>query len=386
MTKRALIVLIGVFVISRGYLFWATDSTLIRTASGDVALYETWAEAVLDDGRAPYSEVDIEYPPGSLPFVFGPEVVGTDYRAGFAALMLTIDLLGAVGLYVISRRTGDPTGLWVWTLGVFLLGPITYMRLDLVPAVATIWGIEALHRGASATAGGWWGLAVAAKLYPAALLPAIALTARRAGRFVLGLAALLAAVMVPFAVSFGDLWNDVVGYHWGRGLQLESSWAAVLQIAGHFGHDVALRGASGGIEITSAVAPALKTAGLVISMLVLAAGTVAIVRAEDEDRHAGLYGLAALLIGVGTVLSPQFILWLLALGAAAVCVAPPNYRTPILAVLPIAFATQLIFPAMWISLRSGAIAPLLLLVARNGALIAVGVWVLTKVRKGAQVT
>lgn len=379
MNKRALILLICAFVLTRGYGAWATGSTMAVTASGDMRLYESWADAVIEDGRGPYSEVDIEYPPGSLPFVLAPRAATEDYRAGFVGLMVIVDALGLAGSILMARRTGSLTGTWIWVWGVFFLGPVIYMRLDLVPAAATIWAIEASTRDSERLAGAWWGFATVAKLYPLVLLPAVVFCSRRP-KWLLAIATATAALfIVPFTGSIGDLWSDVAGYHFDRGFEVESTWAVLLLAAGHAGHDTVLQFAHKAIEATSPIAGQMKLVALTVSILAAALGTLAIVRGDRRHLYAGLYGLMALVLGVGTVLSPQFIVWLVALAAAAGCMIDRTFRMPLLIVLPIAFATQMVFPVMWLSLTSGAVAPLLLVAARNLALISVGIWTLMKV-------
>ena len=57
-----------------------------------------------------------------------------------------------------------------------------------------------------------------------------------------------------------------------------------------------------------------------------------------------MYATMSLAIGLGTVFSPQFVLWTLALGAGALCARGSRIRGPALMLLPIAALTQVVFP------------------------------------------
>ena len=382
MNRRALVLVICAFLLTRGFLLWQTGTPLYESASNpDIPTYERWAEETTSLGQDAYRDVDIEYPPGALPVILAPSVSG-DYRTAFIFLMFFVDVAGLVALLVMARRTGTFTGASAWIGGALLLGPIAYLRLDMVPAVITIWALEATQRGSWKRAGWWWILAVFTKLYALVLLPAALLRSKQPKALLVGVAGAGATFLILVAFNHPlDMLHDVFGYHAGRGLQLESTWATALQAAGHLGHDVDLRVAGGAIEVTSAWASTLKVVGLACSVLTVAWGTLAIKRADARDLNAGLYGLLALVLGVGTVLSPQFLLWLIALAAAALCFPHDRFRTALLAVLPLAFLTQLVYPSMYEGLKDGDLFPLLVLGLRNLGLIAVGGWVLLSLRR-----
>jgi hypothetical protein len=378
MNRRALVLVICAFLLTRGFMLLQLDSNLYRSASSpDVPTYERWTEEIEGLQNAPYRDVDIEYPPGVLPIVLAPSYFPGDYRSAFIGLMFLIDAAGLFALLRIARRTGCLHGAFAWTFGLLLLGPVAYLRLDLAPAVATIWAIEAPDRESWRNAGSWWGFAIMAKLYPLLLLPAVALKSSKPSRLLLAAAATIGIFLLSVPSSLGYIWNDVVGYHAGRGLQIESTWATVLRIADH----VPLRATGGAIEVASAWAPTLKVVGLVLSVLTFAWGTLVIKRAALKDLHAGLYGMLALILGVGTVLSPQFLIWLLALAAAALAFHNERFKRPLFAVLPIVFLTQLVYPTMYEGLKQGDFLPLMVIGARNLGLIGVGVWVLLTLRR-----
>jgi hypothetical protein len=348
---------------------------------GDVQIYEGWANQIIDEGRAPYSEVAIEYPPAVIPVALAPKVGPDDsYRLLFVLLMLAIDAAGLAGLIALARRRGSMLGPWLWVAGVVLVGPILYLRLDLIPAVATIWAFERISAGSPGAAGGWLGLGVAAKIYPGLLLPIVALSARRKLAVVAGAVVVVLAVAAPFVRSLEPLFSNVLGYHADRGLQIESTWGSSLLLAGHFGYDAAIEYTFGAFHVASALSPGLNNVADVLSLLALAAGVAfAIKAAPREDDSAGAeisFATLASILAVGTVFSPQFMVWLLALAAVVACSNGSALSVPAVALLPLCALTQLIYPFNYDALifrEDGELITQLLILARNAGVLAIGV-------------
>jgi hypothetical protein len=356
------------------------------TATGDVRIYERWATEISRDDRAAYGEVRIEYPPGSLPFILAP-LAGTDgdeYRPRFVALMVLVDAAGLVGLMVIGRRAGSWWGPWAWTLLVPLLGPVAYLRLDLVPAVATIWALERAHAGGWWGVGGFLGFGALAKVYPGLLLPA-AVVSRGGWRWrpLVAAAAVVVVGVLPYAGSVNGLWESVVGYHSERGVQVESTWGAVLLIAGHLDRPAEVVFDHGAFHLAGSGGSALKTVSLALSVAVVVAGAALARKRVEAGSSTQLVtvmtGTLALLLVVGTVFSPQFMLWLSALAAVAACLAGPAFRVPLGLIAIANLLSQMLFPFRYAALLANDTGPLALLVVRNALVAAVGLVALAKV-------
>ncbi|HYZ46780.1 MAG TPA: hypothetical protein VE712_03870, partial [Actinomycetota bacterium] len=136
------LLLIGcAFVATRAPLAWLADHPGAygppdTKVTGDVELYDHWADALTAGGASAYSEIRIEYPPGSLPFVVAPKLwqeAGGDYRVGLIALMLLMDAAGLAGALFCSRGGGRLLGAWLWLVAIPALGPLSLLRLDLIP-------------------------------------------------------------------------------------------------------------------------------------------------------------------------------------------------------------------------------------------------------------
>lgn len=387
MSRRTVIALVAVFVVTRalgGFLadhpehYGPPDSKV----TGDPGSYEFWASQILTSHLNPYSEVGIEYPPGSLPFIVaaGIEKPADDsYRTRFVLSMIGVDLVGFLVLLLLARRWGSALGPWVWVAVVPLLGPIAYNRLDLVPAVATILAVERLSARSWFGTGGWLGYGLVAKIYPAMFLP-IAFAATRRKQLVTGALVVIVLFLVPYLGFLDGVYDNVIGYHTDRGIQIESLWGFVLLLASKFGHAIGINFSFGALHVASTVDSLLKVLAQLLSLGFVGAG----VWLAHRARRAGRDGLEAETAGimfmtmagtmaVGSVFSPQFVLWLGALAAVVLCDRRTALRVPALAVLPAALMTQLVYPFFYGRLVAVDTAALVLLASRNFLVLFVAV-------------
>lgn len=345
--------------------------------AGDPGFYQSWARQIMRADLAPYAEVRIEYPPGILPFITLPQVGlpddGTGYAARFATLMLLLDLVAVQRLLVLGRRRGSMWGPWLWLVLVPLLGPISYMRLDMIPAVATVLALERADAGRWGTAGGMLSYAALAKLYPLLLMPIVWLRAPDKRRFISGALVVAVLGLIGFSGSLDDLARSVLGYHAERGIQLESSWATGLLVAGKLGYPIVVEYTFGALHVASVISPLLKDLSNFVSVIVVLLGLFVARSHVATGDVRGLTGvmLATLLglLAVGSVFSPQFMLWVFALGAVVLCYPGKAFQVPALALVPAALMSQLIYPFFYISLLLNDSRIVGLLAARN-ALVA----------------
>ena len=354
----------------------------ISDPTGDVRLYSEWGELIVGEGFAPYREIDIEYPPGSLPFVIVPALLGQGEFSptAFVVLLMVLDLVAFVTLLMLARRTGSYRGALTWLVLPPLLGVVLYARLDLVPAFATLLALERAHAGRWFAGGVWFGLGAAAKLFPALLIPLAFLAAgqRRLG-LLGGVAVGVAAAWVPFAADTGEMLEDVLGYHSARGIHLESLWGSLLNLQRIDGGPVELVFEYGAFHITGPGAPTMLRWTTAISLAVVAACVlVALLRwlrwpgLARAELPLAATTMLALLLGTGRVFSPQFVVWLLAAAAVLFAVMPrvALWAGPLLAVIVLLTAAG--YPLGFDLLRDGARWPALVLVYRNVAVIAFG--------------
>lgn len=388
MTRRQAALLVCAFVLSRAVLYWlAVTPDVYRggegeMVTGDVDHYRDWA-AALWSGQAPYAGVPIEYPPGVLPLLLAPRAAEgiVSYHGAFAGMAVTVDAAALAGLAVLARRGGSTRGMWLWVAAVPLLGPVVLLRLDLAPAAATIWALERVSARRPFAGGVWMGVGAALKLYPALLLvPAVA-SLRGRGRLRLAAGAALVAVvtLLPFTGVLPALGDSVLGYHAARGLQVESSWAVPVLIAGALGADVSVPFSFGAFHVQAPAANTLEALAALGTGLALAAGTVLALRSAARRENEGpsladlLFASLALLIATSSVFSPQYLLWLLALGGAALAVPSSPLRRTVPLLLPVAALTQLVYPLLYEPLLRLEPLPVALLTTRNALLVGVAI-------------
>ncbi len=232
-----------------------------------------------------------------------------------------------------------------------LLGPFVLTRFDLAAAAVTLAAVVAIVHRRAVLGPVLLGLAIATKLYPAVLLPlVVARSWRREGRRAalreLALTAATAAlVYLPFAILAPDgvarsIWRQV-----GRPLQIESLGSAVLLALHHaFAMPLGWASGSGSQNLTGTVAGVASVLTTVVGVAALVLVWVRFARGDsDSDARFVRYAAAAVVafVAFGKVLSPQFLVWLL-----AVVVLVPGRRGAIASALLVTACglTRLWFP------------------------------------------
>ena len=212
----------------------------------DLHLYRQYGDALLD-GRIPYRDFFVEYPPGAIPLFAGPSLApGGAYDALFKVLM-TLCCVGAIYCVCFVLDRGGSSARLVWTAAIFLalspiaLGPVSLNTYDAWPALLTVAAVAALVTRRAMLALALLGVAAAAKLYAVLLVPAAFIwlwreRGRRVALQALGAFAGAAAVLVVpwLALSPGGVW-DSFHSQVGRGLHTESLGAGLLLVADRLG-------------------------------------------------------------------------------------------------------------------------------------------------------
>ena len=183
----------------------------------------------------PYFQDRIEYPPLLGLALWLPSLV-----PGGPAVFLAVSALGLAGclvvaLWCLSRLPGARP--W-WLAATPALGYYAFLNWDLLPVALIAGSLLALARGRTGRAGALAALGTAAKLFPAALVPAtlgaLAAAGRRPLRRWVALAAgLLLAVNLPLALLAFDGWSWFFRYNAGRGAE-NSIWHALGGPAGRW--------------------------------------------------------------------------------------------------------------------------------------------------------
>ncbi len=329
----------GVWLATRALLvsevgFWSTVS---HPHLEDVNNYATWSHYLTSHHEFPGGEA-WQYPPGAAFLMLIPRLVPAAYGESFVGLMLLFDLAGLGLLALLGRRSGNNTGVWVWLLGLPLLGVFSVLRFDPVPSVIGIAALVVIHRrphwfGALA------GLGAAIKVWPVVLLFG-EWERRRLTKAVLAAAVMVALVLLVSVIAFGDP-TGFLGEQGKRGLQEEAVATApwqLHQIVTGEPLDRAIR--FGAWEIAT---PAADTvAGLLrwLTLAVLAAAAAwwwlraRAIRAGRADLGEAavsrdfVFAIVLLLVVTSPVLSPQYMVWLLGLAAVVLSAGTSRLARP----------------------------------------------------------
>jgi hypothetical protein len=296
----------------------------------DTPVYQRYGDQMAD-GKLPYRDFRVEYPPAALPVfllpALGNEHEELSYRRSFERLMVLCGLLvvAGTGIALAALRVEPDRLLGVLgfaALAPLALGSVILTRFDLWPTALAVLGLAALLSGRDRVGLGVLGLTTAAKIFPAVLVPpALAYVWRRRGRreaLLCGVvfAAVLAVCFLPFFVlSPGGVW-DSLHRQADRPLQIESLGSAFLLVAHQlFGYGIHLNLSHGSQNLGGSLPDALA---VVLSLLQIGAVLglwIAFARGPAEPERLVRFAAACLaaFVAFGKVLSPQFLIWLLPL-------------------------------------------------------------------------
>jgi uncharacterized membrane protein len=295
---------------------------------GDTPAYARHGNAILD-GRVPYRDFYLEYPPGALPVFVVPAVGGEDgYAPRFKALAV---LLGAalVSGVVATLAAARATAVRVFAAASFVgvapaaLGPVFLVNYDVWPALLVIAALLVTARERAVAGAAILGLAAGAKLYALVLLPLLVLRTR-AHRVVYAFAATLAAASAPFAVlAPGALGNNLLELA-RRPLQIESLGSSLLLAAHRLGAYEPSVNSDYNSQNLGGTLPTVVATVSSIAAVAAVATAVALFARSSEPIDRLLLAAAAAVAGVvafGKILSPQFLIWLVPLVALVPSVA-----------------------------------------------------------------
>jgi hypothetical protein len=356
---------------------WADDRV------NDLFVYRAYADAFLG-GAAPYRDVAFEYPPLAAVVVALGGVAGSGpeaYEALFALLML-IAAVGVLAAVVrLARATGGDTRLAALAVGLapLLYGASARTHFDLFPVALLAGGVALVVTRRHALGFAILGLGAMAKGFPLfAALPLLAWLGttqgwRKAVRGGLALALPIAVLgLAAVLISPAGVWASV-SYQLERPVQVESVPASLVNGLSALGaaapQPLESHRSDGIRHSASGIAAAISG----VAFLVILTAFVVLGAWGRDERGAVLcaFGAVAAFATLGKVLSPQFVLWLLPLLAVAAAWRIWRLVVPIAAALALTLAE---FPGRYFDVVAREPSALLLVAARNAALVAV-LWI-----------
>jgi hypothetical protein len=397
-------------------LLWAGIGT--RDLPGDLILYFDYANYV-DDGKLPYRDVQVEYPPLAiapilLAFYGGGGATFGGFEAAFALEMCLLAIAGGWLVWRMLERALPDTSERErrWRLGGYvvawpLLGQIVTTRFDPLPAVLTIAAVALWLDRRERAAWAVLAIGVATKLFPLVVAPifAIDLLARRGWRAACSGGLFFSAACVigflPGLLLSPDGLRRALTYHSERGIQLESLYASGLLLLNKLtGFAVSTDFVFGGYEAISAWTDELKPLSVLTQLTLL--GLLYIMfawlrtPAEIESTTAAWLVIIGTTLALttfiisGKVFSPQYLIWLMPF----VPLIPGRAGRRAIGVFLLALLlTQVIFPYAYDTLRFHEPIGVALLLARNALMLALAALLLeallsagnTRVRPGSSI-
>ena len=231
--------------------------------------------------------------------------------------------LVVVGL-ILARLGASTRRLYAGVLAVaaapLVIGPVSLNTYDAFPALLVTASLATLLWRRDSAALALLGVAFAAKLYAAALVPLFAVWLWRTGRPLarpLGAFAVAALVLVgPFALLGWDGLVESVRAQAGRGLQIESFGAAVLLGAHRLGmYDAeVVRGSTAALtrDLGGTLPDALAFATSVAQIAAVALALLLFLQARSSGERLTV-ATAATIAGFlvfARFISPQYLVWL----------------------------------------------------------------------------
>jgi len=161
----------------------------------DTPVYQRYGNAIAD-GKVPYRDFELEYPPGALPVFALPglakpgkdQQVTTGFRRSFETIMWLCGAAAIAAMAVVLRalrrsRVNVWAALCFAAVAPLLLGSVLLSRFDLWPAAIVAAALAALVSGRLRLGHVLLGLGVTAKFYPGVFVPlAVAFVWKQAGR------------------------------------------------------------------------------------------------------------------------------------------------------------------------------------------------------------
>jgi len=295
---------------------------------GDIHLYRDYAHRMAA-GEWPYRNFFDEYPPLAQPLFYVVSLLPGTYAPGFK---WTMALFGAGSIMLLvaalhslrASRLRVAAAVAVAAVAPLVVGPIFLNAYDLWPAFLTAAALLAFVRRRERAAYVLLALAVAAKVYPLAVLPiALIATWDRGGRdgvrrAVAWFVGALVLVHVPVAIAGPGGLRFSYWVQLKRGLEVESLGGSVLLALERLGL-MTLRVGTESPGSTDVLGGLAKAVGTLTSLAEVTA-IVLVAWLYWRRRRRPVVAVAAAVLGVvafGKVFSPQYVDWLVPLVPAA---------------------------------------------------------------------
>lgn len=336
----------------------------------DVTLYEQWAQ-ILQSGRFPIGDQMWQYPPLVGPMLALGALIPPDPTLGLMLLMLAFDSATFAVLMRAAARGGSLEGPWTWVAAGMLIGPVWLTRFDVLPSLFAVLALLAINR--PVRSGAMMAIGALLKVWPALLL--ISVPPRSFGKALAAFAATSVATLATLMLTM-DGAGSFASEQRARGLQVESIPAWVFMVGHHLGWERTFVYRYGAMEVDAAGTEVVAMA--VTALAILGLAVLALLRFTGRLDHAAPADIALVVVlfsmVTSRVLSPQYLVWLAAVGAVCLLDPATRMRPIIVTLMPVAALGQLLYPMHYDWLLSDDWKGLALQTARIVLLLAATGW------------
>lgn len=379
---------------------------------GDVGLYQSIADDLFN-GKLPYRDRTVEYPPYAILIFLLPRIFGEDnYLDGFMAFAFVADWLVKLLLFFIGLRRSNTVKALVpllfYCVAIPFLRFLFLQRYDIFPALICVASVWLYCSNRNYLCGLAIAVGIGVKLYPAVFVPplfVLSMRQHKGRQFMAG----LALGLLPMALLSVFLpWWRFAEFQAARGLQVESLYASVLWLGKLLGLNAAKwEYVRSWFEVGGPAASAVLPWARMMFIGALGISTIVAVwagakipesrgnrheetrslKSEIRDRRSEIDQrlltsspmLCRLLllpllafIAFNQVLSPQYMIWLLPL---ATLTSLGGNLTPALMIVIATMLTPIIFPSLHGDYGSGLdLFETSVLLARNLMLVVTWGW------------
>ena len=401
LTKRRVITALAVWFVTRAVLYMVATEHFLgkygKESVGDVSIYLKWAQNSLYYGQIPH-DTEWQYPPLLAPILVFPQwlshTIGIHYLTGFTAMTFLADCVITAMLVWTATRRDTWSGPWYWILGVPLLGPIVYGRYDVFPALCVVVALALLGKGLPIVmadgskgrqlnnrrwvAGILIGFGTAIKIWPGLAVFGMPRT-KRGWQTIATIAASVIGSIATMSIFFSGTLS-FIGNQGNRGIEIESVWGIpfVLGKRLHLEHVITTKVVYGSYQVVpdghglvSAVVSLAYYAAL--ASLVCGFGLMLYWWWRKTWRPAVMADATfvgtLVMIVTSRVISPQYLIWLLAVAGFCLLYKDTTQRRSSLLVLICLPLTQYEFPFAFQDLLHAHIVVTLVVCLRNLLLV-----------------
>ncbi|MEA5508182.1 hypothetical protein VB715_00240 [Crocosphaera sp. UHCC 0190] len=346
--QKVSIILIGIqFLAFFIGIFWINQDKFPFRVLGDVKLYYDYSFNLMN-GKLPYRDFSVEYPPLALVPMVLPQVINfckslfglvpniRDYTRLFwleNALFSTYAALILAKIAMINQlRYRYKQVLITYALMVLIAIPLLPWRYDLFPSLLTLLSFYSLLLNQPIIAGMFLGSGILAKLYPVILMPIFFLywfvqqNYKACYQFCLSTISFISIISLPFLLISPENYLSFLTYHKQRGLQIETLPASLILLAEKLGliknQESLIQYNYGAFHVALPLADFIAKILPILFLLLFIIGIIKAKISFQKNYHStgqisiqilSRYVVIVLLIFIlcNKVFSPQYIIWLL---------------------------------------------------------------------------